>query len=155
MKLCRSYFKKKYFPIFAIKAEIKTEETQLFGPSWPDRVFKGENSLLSAIVFGVICLIVLVVVAVTLGFYFGGKSRIFIVFGVVCLIVLVVVAVTLGIYFGGKSRIFIVFGVVCLIVLVVVAVTLGIYFGGKSRIFIVFGVVCLIVLVVVAVTLGK
>ena len=29
--------------IFAIKAGIKTEETQLFGPSWSDRVFKGEN----------------------------------------------------------------------------------------------------------------
>ena len=56
-------------------------------------------------------------------------------FGVVCLIILVVVAVTLGIYFGGKSRIFIVFDVICLIVPVVVAVALGIYFGGKSRIF--------------------
>ena len=31
------------FPIFAIKAGIKTEETQLFGPSCSERVVKGEN----------------------------------------------------------------------------------------------------------------
>ena len=42
-------FQEKCFPIFAIKAGIKTEETQLFGPSCSDRVVKGENWLLSAI----------------------------------------------------------------------------------------------------------
>ena len=43
LEYSESYFKKKCFPIFAIKAGIKTEETQLFGPSCSERVVKGEN----------------------------------------------------------------------------------------------------------------
>ena len=32
-----------FSPIFALSAMSKTEETQLFGPDWSERLFRGEN----------------------------------------------------------------------------------------------------------------
>ena len=49
MQYTDDHISRKIFSNICIEAMIKTEETQIFGPSWSARVFKGENWLLSAI----------------------------------------------------------------------------------------------------------